>query len=112
MLEEPIRRACQVIAPMSTTYGPTPKIQGVYGLPGNVRVHGCDPQAQWITQLLVATIAQAFADARFATVDLQDIYDGGTRVRRETGCGRKVYVLPLVMPKEGRHLWVEIQPGD
>ena len=112
-VEDPVRRACQVIASMATTWGTTPKIRGVYGLPGDVRVYGCDQHGQWITQLLVATMVQAFPDARFGTVDLQDVYDGGTQeVRRETGCGHKVYVLPLVMPLEGRHLWVEVLPGD
>ena len=57
-------------------------------------------------------MVQAFPEARFATVDLQDIYDGRTRVKRETGCGHRVYVLPLVMPKEGGHMWVEVLPGD
>ena len=94
---------------MATTWGTTPKIHGVHGLPEDVRVYGCDQQGQWITQLLVATMVQAFPDARFGTVDLQDAYDGGTKVRR---CGHKVYVLPLVMPKEGGHLWVEVLPGD
>ena len=108
VVEGPIRRACQIIASMSTTWGTTPKIRGVYGLPGDVRVYEVDPQGQWITQLLVATIVQAFPDARFGTVDLLDQYDGMTGVRRETG-GRKVYVLPLVMPKDGGHLWIEIQ---
>ena len=88
-VEDPIRRACQVIASMSTTWGTTPKIRGVYSLPGDVRVYGCDPQGQWDTQLPVSTIAQAFPDARFAMVDLQDQYDEGTRVKRETGCDAK-----------------------
>ena len=97
---DPVARACQVIASMATTWGTTPKIRGVYGLPGDVKVYGCDPQGLWITQLLVATMVKAFPEARFATVDLQDIYDSRTRVKRETGCGHRVYALPLVMPKE------------
>ena len=48
----------------------------------------------------------------FGKLDLQDQYDGVTGVRRETGCGRKAHVLPLVMPRDGGHLWVEMQAGD
>ena len=83
-----------------------------YGYPGDVLVYGCDHEGQWITQLFVATMVQAFPDSRFATVDLQDQYDGGTLVRRTTVCGEQVYVLPSVMPEEGGHIWVEVCDGD
>ena len=109
---DPLHRACNVIASMATTWGTTPKIRGAYGYPGDMLVYGCDPEGQWITQLLVATMVQAFPDSRFATVDLQDQYDGGTLVRRTTNCGEQVYVLPLVMPEGGGHMWVELGDGD
>ena len=108
---DPFHRACNVIAAMSTTWGTTPKIRGAYGYPGDVLVYGCDPEGQWISQLLVATMVQAFPDSQFATVDLQDQYDRGTLVRRTTNCGQQVYVLPLVMPDEGGHIWVEVVDG-
>ena len=57
-------------------------------------------------------MVRAFPDSRFATVDLQDQYDRGTLVRRTTNCGEQVYVLPLVMPEEGGHIWVEVCDGD
>ena len=81
----PIHRACQVIASMVTTWGSTSKIRGAYGYPKkSSSLYGGELEDQWTAQLLVATMLQASADSRFATVDLQNQFDGGTQRRQTT----------------------------
>ena len=57
-------------------------------------------------------MALAFSDGKFATVGFSDDVDGGSHLMDIQDVGDEVYVLPLKMPKDGGHLWIELWEGD
>ena len=89
-----------------------PRYRGVLATKKEIWVQGLEEDERWLTQLMVATMAQAFPDGKFATVGFSDEVDGGSHLMDIQDVGDEVYVLPLKMPKDGGHLWIELWEGD
>ena len=89
-----------------------PRYRGVLATKKEIWVQGLEEDERWLTQLMVAMMAQAFPDGKFATIGFSDDVDGESHLMDIQDVGDEVYVLPLKMPKDGGHLWIELWEGD
>ena len=96
-----------------------PRYRGVLATEKDTWVQGLEEDEQWLTQLTVATMAQAFPNGKFATVGFSHDMDGGSHLMDIQDVGDEVYVLPLKMPKDvtcgssyGKVMWLpEVSRG-
>ena len=91
---------------------PSEKVYGVFRHGGRVGLTRSTYDLPWVAELFVRAIRERCPEAEFSAIYISVNASRELHIDANNLTGMPNYVYPLVVPKVGGHLWIELRDGD
>ena len=102
----------KLIAHVSLSLDPGDRVYGVFRHGGRVGLTKATYDQPWVAELLVRAIKEKCQGAEFSAVYISVNTTKEIHVDANNLIGMANYLYPIVMPKQGGNLWIELRDGD
>ena len=91
---------------------PNERIFGAFRHGGSVGITKVTTEKKWVTEFLVKAFLELCPDAEFTSLYVSVNSPRNLHMDSNNLTGKNNYLYPVVMPRRGGDLWVEIRDGD
>ena len=102
----------KLIAHVSLSLDPGDRVYGVFRHGGRVGLTKATYDQPWVAELFVRAIKEKCQGAEFSAVYISVNTTKEIHVDANNLIGMPNYLYPIVMPKQGGNLWIELRDGD
>ena len=102
----------KLIAHVSMSLDPGDKVYGVFRHGGRVGLTKATYDQPWVAELFVRATREKCPEAEFSAVYISVNTSRQIHVDANNLVGMPNYLYPIVMPKHGGNLWIELRDGD
>eukprot|EP00439_Symbiodinium_sp_Y106_P050419 s505_g6.t1 len=101
-----------LLVQVALTLEPNERVFGVFRHGGAVGATKVTTEKQWVTEFLVRALLELRPDAEFTSLYVSVNSQKDLHIDSNNMLGKSNYLYPVVMPRRGGDLWIELRDGD